>query len=184
MKSRNSLALSAAIGALAGLRAFTPPAILSQAVRHNLIGVRRSRLRPLRSSVTANVLTSLAIGELIADKLTFMPSRLEVPSLAVRAASGALCGSIVSASGKADRSFRGKILGRNCSSKIATGAILGALGAIGGSFAGFHVRRAVNQLGVPDAAVAMVEDLIAIAGSAAIVSRNSSVLSLATAGLF
>jgi uncharacterized membrane protein len=167
MKSRNSLALSAAIGALAGLRAFTPPAILSQAARHNFIGLRRSRLRLLRSPVAANVLASLAIGELIGDKLPFTPSRLAIPSLAVRATSGALCGSVISGAGR-----------RN------TGAIVGALGAIGGAFAGFHLRREIKEhFGVPDPAIAVIEDLLAIAGAVTIVSKKASVLSRATAGV-
>jgi uncharacterized membrane protein len=184
MNSRESLAFSAVIGALAGLRAFTPPAILSQAARHNLIGLRRSRLRLLRSPVAANILTSLAIGELVGDKLPFTPSRLAIPSLPVRAASGALCGSVISGAGRKGRLFTSKSCrGKSCS-PLAMGAIVGALGAIGGAFAGFHLRREIKEhFGVPDPAIAVVEDLLTIAGAVTIVSKKASVLSLATAGV-
>ncbi|HZR57262.1 MAG TPA: DUF4126 family protein [Terriglobales bacterium] len=182
MKSRDSLALSAAIGALAGLRALTPPAVVSQAARYNLIGLRRSYLRRLRSAGTANVLAALALGELIGDKLPFTPSRLGLGPLAARAVSGALCGSVIG-TGKIGRPFRNKSSDRNVSS-MATGAALGALGAIGGAFAGFYLRRELNmRFAVPDPAIAFVEDLAAIAGSAVIVSKKVSLLSLATAGI-
>ena len=184
MKSRDTLALSATIGALAGLRTFTPPAVVSQAARYNLVGLRRSRLRPLRSSSTANILAALAVGELIADKLPFIPSRLDIGPLTARAVSGALCGSVIAGSGKMGRSIRSKPFKQDLPSTMASGAAVGALGAIGGAFAGFYLRRELNRhFGVPDPAIAFVEDLAAIAGSVIIVSKKVSLLSLATAGI-
>jgi uncharacterized membrane protein len=189
MKSGETLALSAAIGALAGLRTFTPPAILSQAARHNLISVRRSRFRFLRSPVTANIITALAVGELIGDKLPFTPSRLQPAALAVRAASGALCGAAISMVGSTGKSLtsrlrRGKTFKRNNPSAVAIGAVLGGLGAIGGAFAGYHLRRSLTyHLGAPDPAIAVIEDLVAIAGTVAIVSKETSILSIVSAGV-
>ena len=123
MNSLNTLALAASIGALAGLRTFTPPAIVSNAARHSLIPLRRSRLAFLRSSGVANTITTLAIGELVADKLPSMPSRLEASAMAARVASGAVCGAAI-ASGR-----------RSSGRTIAAGAVLGGIAAIGGAFA-------------------------------------------------
>jgi uncharacterized membrane protein len=113
-----------------------------------------------------------------------MPSRLELPSLAIRAASGALCGSAIAGSGRAGRLFGSKSFRGESCSQLATGAIVGALGAIGGAFAGFYLRREINEhFGIPDPAIAVAEDLLTIAGSVTIVSKKASVLSLATAGV-
>jgi uncharacterized membrane protein len=173
MDSINTLGLAAGIGALAGLRTFTPPAVASQAARHSLIPLRRSRLHFLRSSGAANTLTALAIGELVADKLPSMPRRLEAGGLTMRAASGAVCGATIASARRSSKKI------------IAAGAVLGGLAAIAGGYVGYHVRRQIcTKVNVPDPGVAVVEDVLAIGGSVAIVSRCASLLSIATRGRF
>ncbi len=173
MKSFNTFALVAGIGALAGLRTFTPPAVVSNAARHSLLPLRRSRLGFLRSSGVANTIAALAIGELVADKLPSMPSRLEAGALTARAASGAVCGAAIASS----RRSSGKT--------FVAGAVLGGIAAIGGAFAGYHVRRQLSlKLNIPDPAVAVVEDMLAIGASAAIVSRCASFSSIISRGRF
>jgi uncharacterized membrane protein len=168
MNSLNTLALAAGIGALAGLRTFTPPAVVSHAARRSLVPLRRSRLRFLRSSGAANTIAALAIGELVADKLPSMPSRLEAGALTARAASGAVCGAAIASA----RRSSGKT--------IAAGAVLGGLAALAGACTGYHVRRQLSlKLNVPDPAVAVVEDILAIGASAAIVSRCAALSSIA-----
>jgi len=52
------------------------------------------------------------------------------------------------------------------------GAVLGIVGGVVGCFGGFQARdRLVKALGTPDISVALVEDLVAIAGSLWVVSR-------------
>src|SRR6202451_2103422 len=63
----------AAIGAVCGLRTFTGPAILA-------------------GPANRDILVLLALGELIADKLPFMPNRTSAPGLAARFIAGAICG--------------------------------------------------------------------------------------------
>jgi uncharacterized membrane protein len=173
MNSFNTLALAAGIGALAGLRTFTPPAVVSQAASHSLIPLRRSRVAFLRSSSTANTITALAIGELVADKLPSMPSRLEAGALTARAASGAVCGAAIASA----RLSSGRT--------IAAGAVLGVLAAMAGAYAGYHVRRQISmKLNVPDPGLAVVEDMLAIGASAAIVSRCASLSSIISRGRF
>ncbi|MEP6644163.1 MAG: DUF4126 family protein, partial [Acidobacteriaceae bacterium] len=76
-KLNTSLALAAGIGVIAGLRAFTPAAIVSQAARHKLIRMRRSPLRKIKSAIPTGVVTALAVGELVGDKLPSIPSRID-----------------------------------------------------------------------------------------------------------
>ena len=68
---------------------------------------------------------------------------------------------------------------------MALGALLGGLGAIAGAHAGYHLRRRiVSNAKVPDAAVALVEDMLAVGVAVAIVAKSASVLSFATRGYF
>jgi uncharacterized membrane protein len=164
MQSRTIVARSATLGALADLRAFATPAILSRAAHRNLIPIRRSPTRLLRTSTARNLLALLALGELVGDKLPFTPRRLEWAALAFRAASGAICGSVISWSGSR---------GRREAKPAALGAVVGGLAALAGAFAGFHLRQATAQRwGGSDPAIAVVEDMVAIAGSIAIMARQ------------
>jgi uncharacterized membrane protein len=52
------------------------------------------------------------------------------------------------------------------------GAVLGIVGGVVGCFGGLQARtRLVKALGTPDITLALVEDLVAIAGSLWVVSR-------------
>jgi len=88
-------------------------------------------------------------------------------ALIARAASGAVCGTAV-ASGR-----------RGSGITTAAGAVLG------GAFAWHHVRRQLSmKLNGPDPAVVVVEDMLAIGGAVAIVSRGASLMPFATRGMF
>jgi uncharacterized membrane protein len=152
MNTPKVLALSAAVGALAGLRAFTPPAVLSHAVRRNVL-LRRSPLKLLATARLSKGLTSMAAGELVTDKLPFTPSRLKSGPLAARMASGAVCGTALCISAR---------------ESVGKGAALGAVGALAGALAGYHLRQRLDRE-MPDFTVALVEDAIAVGGSIAVV---------------
>jgi uncharacterized membrane protein len=52
------------------------------------------------------------------------------------------------------------------------GALLGVVGGVVGCFGGYQARtRLVKALGVPDIYVALLEDLVAVAGCLWVVSR-------------
>ena len=155
MKSSKVLVLSAAIGVLAGLRSFTPPAVLSHAARRRCLRSRKNPLKLLATSKVANTLTSVATGELVADKLPSTPSRLTPGPLAARILSGAVCGAALCAS---------------VSEPMGEGAIAGAVGALAGSFAGYHLRQMMDK-SMPDIAAALIEDFVAVGGSVAVVSQ-------------
>ncbi len=137
-------ACAAAIGAVSGLRSMTGPAIIATAARAKHLDLRRTPFPWLASSNAATIVPALAIGEMIADKLPFMPDRIKPGSLAGRAAAGALCGYAVFSS-------RGR-------GEALTAAVVGAAAAISASWAGYEYRRKVR---LPKIASALLEDGIA-----------------------
>lgn len=144
-----SLALAAGIGFIAGLRSMAAPALVS---RH-LSSMRRRRRAPratrlLQSRRSSAVLAALAAGEMMADKTPFVPNRIEVPSLAGRAASGALCGAAIAG-------WRG-------TSPIYAGAV-GGLAAIVSTYTAFRMRKSAGDgTAIPDPAFGVAEDAIAL----------------------
>lgn len=107
--------------------------------------------------ITAWIATALACLELITDKLRFTPSRLAPPALTARVLMGVLCGAVLCAAG---------------GESLALGGIVGAVGAVAGAYAGYHVRHAlVANLKVPDIVIAGAEDLVTIGTAFLVVSQ-------------
>lgn len=144
------------IGVLAGLRTMTPPAVVSWAARLGWLRLENTWLAFLGFAVTPYILSALAIGELINDKLPKTPSRKAPVPFAARVVSGALCGAALAAT-------RQGVIG---------GLIAGALGGIAGTLAGYEFRaRLVRAIGGNDLPIALLEDAVAICGAILIVSR-------------
>ena len=153
------LALAFAIGVMTGLRSLTAPAAVSWAARAKWIHLEPTWLAFLGYSATPYILTILAAGELVLDKLPSTPSRKAPGPFAGRVVLGALCGAALCAT----------------AGHIVPGAVLGALGGMAGTFGGYEARRRlVAALGVPDFVVAVAEDVVAIGGSLFVVSRFAS----------
>ena len=144
------------IGFFAGLRSLTAPATTAWAV--HLGWLRLARPLSLIGSIPSVVIFTLLAGvELVLDKLPNTPSRTSAPGLIARIVTGGATGACISLS-------RGQ--------GALVGGGLGAAGGIVGCFAGYHARsRIVKELGVPDIYVALLEDLLAVAGCLWIVSR-------------
>ena len=158
MHSDLVLALSAfGIGIVAGLRSLTAPAAVSWAANLHWLNLRDSRLALLGSTITAYIISALGLGELIADKLPFVPNRTSPLPMTFRILSGAICGAALCIS--ANRF-------------IWAGILLGGLGAMNGAFGGFHVRRLlVKYLKIPDMAIALAEDALAVCAAFFLVYR-------------
>jgi len=118
-----------------------PQHLLSRAVRRG--DLKAPNLPALGSPKVSNTLTMLMIGEMIGDKTPFVPSRTSAPSLLGRLLSGALVGTTLFASE-----------GRHGSS----GAVLGALSALGAAYAGEGLRAAGTRKGIPDPILGTLED--------------------------
>jgi len=143
------------IGFFGGLRALTAPAATAWAVYLGWLKLDRP-LSLIGSFPAVAILTLLAVVELVADKLPQTPSRTAPPGLIARIVMGGLTGACIAASG---------------SQRMFLGATLGAVGGVVGCFAGYQARTGlVKTLGVRDFYIALVEDLVAIAGSLWVVS--------------
>jgi uncharacterized membrane protein len=144
------------IGVLTGLRSLTPTAATSWAARAGWLKLR-SPLLWIGTTPAAIVLTLLALVELVADKLPTTPSRTAPPGLIARVVLGGLSGACIAMAGEMG---------------ILTGALLGIVGALVGTFGGYQARtRLVKAMRTPDFVVALVGDLVCIGGSLWIVSR-------------
>jgi len=144
------------IGLVAGLRSLTAPAAVSWGARLGWLHLENTWLAFLGAPVTPYILSALAIGELINDKLPKTPSRKAPVPFAARLAMGALCGAALGAPTQA----------------WIGGLLFGALGAVAGTLGGYEARsRLVSAIGGKDFPIALLEDAIAVCGAAWIVSR-------------
>jgi uncharacterized membrane protein len=145
------------IGVVAGLRSMTAPAAVSWAARLGWLHLENTPLAFLGFAATPYILTVLALGELVTDKLPKTPSRKTAVPFAGRIVTGALSGAAIGAS----------------SGSLAGGLVLGALGAVAGTLGGYEFRaRLVAATGGRDFPIAILEDAIAICAALFIVSRS------------
>lgn len=148
------------IGFFAGSRSLTAPAIVAWAVYLDWLKLARP-FSLIGSISSVAILTLLAGVELVFDKFPKTPSRTSAPGLIARMLTGGVTGACISMGGG-----QGAIVG----------AGLGAAGGVVGSFAGYQARsQLVKRMGTRDLYVALLEDLVAIAGCLWIVSRFASV---------
>jgi uncharacterized membrane protein len=140
--------LAFAIGFVAGLRAMTAPALVSWAAHLGWINLHGSPLSFMGSPIAVGIFTVAAIGEIVNDKLPKTPPRTAVPSLIIRMVMGG---------------FSGACLYAAAAAAPITGAIIGVIGALAGTYGGYYIRRGlVNSLKVKDIFIAIPEDIIAI----------------------
>ena len=83
------LLLALVIGVVAGLRAFTAPAVLAWAALLEWINLSGTWAQWMAHPVTVGMLTVIAVAELVSDKVPTMPSRKSAPQFLVRIATGA-----------------------------------------------------------------------------------------------
>ena len=109
------------------------------------------------NKISLAVFSLFAIGELIADKLPFIPGRTQPGPLGARIVFGALCAAALCLSGGAS---------------LLLGAILGGAGGIAGAFAGYNYRRWLTRgAKLPDLLIALLEDVVAVGGGLLLVSH-------------
>jgi uncharacterized membrane protein len=143
------------IGVVAGLRALTPLAAVSWAARLGWLHLENTWLAFLGFAATPYIVSLLAIGELINDKLPRTPSRKAPPGFIARVVTGSLCGAALGAA-----------------TQPLIGALVGVLGAVAGTLGGSEFRsRLVKATGGKDLPIALLEDAIAVGSAFLIVSR-------------
>jgi uncharacterized membrane protein len=150
-----------ALGALCGLRSMSGPVLASQ---RPLPRLGRSRLqRQLARPAVARALGTLAAAELIADKLPFVPPRIQLPSLLVRAASGAVT---VLTAGAPQRSRRWIFARARGRSQLAP-ALAGAAAAVASAAAAYYLRRALTRRWrLPTLLGGLLEDAVLLVAAA------------------
>jgi uncharacterized membrane protein len=157
MNSNLVLVLALGIGLVTGLRSMTGPALVCWAAHLGWLELDGTRLGFMESTVATYGFSVLALGELIADKLPFIPNRTAPGPLFGRVVLGALSGAALCLAA-----------GRSA----FAGAILGGAGGVIGAFAGYRARASlVKKLRCPDWVIAVLEDIVAIGGGLFLVSR-------------
>ena len=150
-------AFAIGIGIVAGLRSLLAPAVVAWAAHFDLLNLNGSPLAFMGSRTAVVIFSIFAIGELVADKLPKTQKRTALGPLLARILLGGLSGACLSAAA-------GK--------SLLAGALLGGIGGVVGSFAGYEIRRRImTNLHVKDLFVALCEDLVAIALACFLVSQ-------------
>ena len=147
-----SLVLAFLIGVVTGLRSMTAPAAVSWAARLGWLHLENTPLAFLGYAATPYILSVLAIGELITDKLPKTPSRKAPIPFGARILVGAFCGWALAG--------------------LVPGSLAGALGAVAGTLGGYEFRRRlVKATGGKDLPIALLEDAIAVCAAFWIVAH-------------
>jgi uncharacterized membrane protein len=145
------------IGCVCGLRSMTAPAVIAWGAHLGWLHHDGGLLAFFANKISVVIFSLFAAGELIADKLPFIPSRTEPGPLGVRILFGALCGAALCISSPVPP---------------LAGATLGGVGGVAGAFAGFHYRRRFSRRNKTfDFVIALCEDLVAVGGGFLIVSH-------------
>ena len=151
------LAFALGLGFAAGLRAFTPPAVVAWAAHLGWLNLNNSSLAFMGSIIAVVIFSILALFELFLDLQPTTPKRTAPVPLTARILTGGLCGACLCAASN---------------QSLIIGAILGGVGGAIGAFAGYEIRRKlVAGLNIKDIFIALLEDLIAIGLACFFVSR-------------
>jgi uncharacterized membrane protein len=135
------------LGIITGMRSMLGPAFVSWAVWLGMVDVRHSPFAFMGFHYTHIILTVLAIGELIGDKLPSAPSRKTPVPFVGRVLCGALCGATLGTGGQS----------------LAFLLLLGVMGAIVGTMFGYIARMRLAAIMQRDLTAALLEDAVAIA---------------------
>jgi uncharacterized membrane protein len=147
--------LALGIGIVAGLRSLTAPAVVAWGAHLSWLNLHGSPFAFMGSTPAVAILSVLAIGELIADKLPMIPKRTAPAPLMARIITGGLCGACLCAAAR---------------QSLIAGALLGGIGGIVGAFVGHGIRRRLD-LHIKNFLVAICEDVIAVGLALFLVSQ-------------
>jgi uncharacterized membrane protein len=134
------------IGTASGLRSMMGLAAVSWAALFGILPLDHTWLAFLGYAWTPYILTLMAIGELVNDKLPKTPSRLAPPGFITRIVTSALCGIAIGITGNG----------------IIIGLVAGILGAVTGTVGGAKVRSLLARAFGRDLPAALLEDAVAI----------------------
>jgi uncharacterized membrane protein len=134
------------VGTASGLRTLIGLVVVSWAARLGVLPLEHTWLAFLGYTFTPYILTLMAVGELVNDKLPKTPSRLIPPQFIARVVTSALCGLAIGLSAG------GAILG----------LLAGIIGAVAGTFGGAKARGLLAERFGHDLPAALLEDAVAV----------------------
>lgn len=157
-KTIEAVSQAAALGAIAGMRTFSAPVVVSHAYsRHPSKNITNTPLAFIQNMATSKVFKVLGAGELVGDKLPFAPKRTAAGGLIGRFVSGALCGATVF---KANHK------------QPIIGGLIGGAAAIGSAYVCMFLRLSLGKrTRIPDAAIGALEDIIVISAGTALAKQ-------------
>jgi uncharacterized membrane protein len=151
------LALAFGIGVAAGLRALTAPAVVCWAAHLHWINLQGTHLSFMGTTVALVIFNLAAVAEIVNDKLPKTGPRTAPPSVVIRMITGGLSAATLTV---------------GAGGSLWLGALLGAVGALVGTFGGYQLRtKTVKTLHSPDFPIALLEDAIAVCGGLFLASR-------------
>ena len=133
------------LGVAAGLRSMSAPAAALTAVRRTETPDTSPRF--LDNVNLPAIFALLALGEMLADKLPFMPDRKSPPAFAWRIVTGTLSAAAVTGE----------------QGSLPLSILSGAAGAVTGTLAGSALRSKLAELFDRDFPAALVEDALVVA---------------------
>ena len=136
------------LGAVTGLRTFTPLAVLCWFAYTGALQLQYGWDLWTTKLPAAIIFTIIAICELVADKQPWMPDRIVLPSVVFKVILGG---------------FTGMVVADGLNGPELEGLILGVLSVLVGTYGGFFVRKElVRQFRYDDWKVALAEDAVAV----------------------
>ncbi len=149
------------LGAVSGMQSMMAPAVISWAARRSGLDLESTPFSAFKGPGIGRTAVAMALGELLADKAPFVPSRSDSTVLLARAVSGGAAGAAIF---KARRH------------NVLLGALVGAAAAVGAAYGTYYLRkRAGHYFDVSDRTVALVEDGIALTAGLIAVALTKNV---------
>ena len=136
--------LAILIGVAAGLRAVTPIAAIAWGAYLGWIDLSATPLAFMGNIIAVVIITLLAIAEFVSDQLPNTPSRKVPVQFGTRILLGAFAGALLMID------------------SWIIGAILGAVGAVLGTYGGADIRARLAKSFGRDLPAALIEDVVAV----------------------
>lgn len=137
------------LGVSAGLRSFTPLAVISWFAYLGKLPLENTWASWLAHPASVGITTAAAVGEYVGDKLPNTPNRTSPLGLIGRLALGGMVGAVVASA------FKRPVVG---------GVAMGAVGSLAGTYGGFYIRKGLTHgAGLADLPVAITGDSAAVA---------------------
>jgi len=153
------LLMALLIGVVAGLRSLTAPAVVAWAGFLGWINLQHTWASWMANIITVVILSVLAVGELVNDKLPKTPARTAPPIFAARLIAGGFSGAVIGAAWHWTFTSLGA----------------GVIGAVLGTLGGYHARKALVAVrNGQDLPIALLEDAVAILGGFAILAATAN----------